>query len=72
MGSLGLVLQARWTVPDAASYVTAENKAATAFPYADSGGVVFNVFGPRFRLALQNKGTQPIALQQVTIFRRSQ
>ena len=32
LGSNGLVLQARWTVPDAASYVVAENKAATTFP----------------------------------------
>ena len=72
LGNSGLVLQARWTVPDAGSYVTAENKAATAFPYSDSGGAVFNVYGPQFRLAFQNKGTQTIAVQQVTIFRRSQ
>lgn len=72
LGTAGLVLQARWTVPDAQSFVTAESKAATAFTYSDSGGAVFNVYGPQFRLALQNKGTQTIALQQVTIFRRSQ
>lgn len=72
LGNSGLVLQARWTVPDAASYATAENKAASAFPYSDSGGALFNVYGTQFRLALQNKGTQTIALQQVTIFRRSQ
>lgn len=72
LGNSGLVLQARWTVPDAESYVTAESKAATAFTYLDSGGAVFNVYGPQFRLGLQNKGTQTIALQQVTIFRRSQ
>jgi hypothetical protein len=72
LGNSGLVLQARWTVPDAQSFVTAESKAATAFTYSDSGGAVFNVYGPQFRLALQNKGTQTIALQQVTIFRRSQ
>jgi len=72
LGTAGLVLQARWTVPDAQSFVTAESKAATAFTYSDSGGAVFNVYGPQFRLALQNKGTQTIALQQVTIFRRRQ
>jgi hypothetical protein len=72
LGSSGLVLQARWTVPDADSYVTPENKAATAFLYSDAGGAVFNVYGPQFRLTLQNKGTQSIAIQQVTIFRRSQ
>jgi hypothetical protein len=72
LGTAGLVLQARWTVPDAQSFVTAESKAATAFTYSDSGGAVFNVYGPQFRLALQNKGTQTIALQQVTIFRRGQ
>lgn len=72
LGNSGLVLQARWTVPDAASYGTAENKAASAFPYSDSGGALFNVYGTQFRLALQNKGNQTIALQQVTIFRRGQ
>jgi hypothetical protein len=72
LGNAGLVLQARWTVPDAQSFVTAESKATTAFTYSDSGGAVFNVYGPQFRLALQNKGTQTIALQQVTIFRRGQ
>jgi len=72
LGTAGLVLQARWTVPDSQLFVTAESKAATAFTYSDSGGAVFNVYGPQFRLALQNKGTQTIALQQVTIFRRRQ
>jgi hypothetical protein len=72
LGNSGLVLQARWTVPDAGAYVTTENRLATAFPYSDSGGAVFNVYGPQFRLVLQNRGTQTIALQQVTIFRRSQ
>jgi hypothetical protein len=72
LGNSGLVLQAAWTVPDAGSYVTTENKTATAFPYTDAGGAVFNIYGPQFRLVLQNKGAQTIALQQVTIFRRSQ
>jgi hypothetical protein len=72
LGNSGLVLQARWTVPDAQSFVTAESKSATAFTYSDSGGAIFNVYGPQFRLALQNKGTQTIGLQQVTIFRRRQ
>jgi hypothetical protein len=72
LGNSGLVLQARWTVPDAGAYVTTENRLATAFPYSDSGGAVFNVYGPQFRLVLQNRGTQTIALQQVTIFHRSQ
>jgi hypothetical protein len=72
LGNSGLVLQARWTVPDAGAYVTTENRLATAFPYSDSGGAVFNVYGPQFRLVLQNRGTQTIALQQVTFFHRSQ
>jgi hypothetical protein len=72
LGNSGLVLQSRWTVADAQSFVTAESKAATAFTYSDSGGAIFNVYGPQFRLALQNKGTQTIALQQVTVFRRKQ
>uniref|UniRef100_Q02BS7 Uncharacterized protein n=1 Tax=Solibacter usitatus (strain Ellin6076) TaxID=234267 RepID=Q02BS7_SOLUE len=71
LGNSGLVLQARWTVADAGDYVTTENRPATTFPYSDAGGAVFNVFGPQFRLVLQNKGTQTIALQQVTIFHRS-
>ena len=71
LANSGLVLQARWSNPEA-SYVTAENKAATSFTYLDSGGAIFNVYGPQFRFALQNKGTQTIAIQQVTIFRRSQ
>ena len=72
LGNSGLVLQARWAVPDAESYATTENVSATAFPYTDSGGAVFNVYGPQFRLILQNKGKQTIAIQQVTMFRRSQ
>jgi hypothetical protein len=72
LGNSGLVLQARWTVADAQSFVTAESKPATTFTYSDSGGAIFNVYGPQFRLALQNKGTQTIALQQVTVFRRKQ
>jgi hypothetical protein len=72
LGNSGLVLQARWTVPDAESYATTENMPATAFPYTDSGGAVFNVYGTQFRLTLQNKGTQTIAIQQITMFRRSQ
>jgi hypothetical protein len=72
LGNSGLVLQARWTVADAGDYVTTENRPATTFPYSDAGGAVFNVFGPQFRLVLQNKGAQTIALQQVTIFHKSQ
>ena len=68
----GLVLQAWWLVPPADSYVVTENKAATAFSYWDAGGAIFNVYGPQFRLILQNKGKQTIGIQQITIFRRSQ
>lgn len=70
LGTSGLVLQARWAIPDADSYVATEYKAATLFPYWDAGGVVFNVFGSMFRLNLQNKGTESITIQQVTLFRR--
>jgi cytoskeletal protein RodZ len=68
----GLVLQAGWTVPGAVSYVVAETKPATAFSYTDAGGALFNVYGTQFRLMLQNKGTQNIAIQQVTLFRHGQ
>jgi len=72
LGTSGLVLQARWTVPNAGSYVATENMAATGFPYWDAGGAVFNVYGSTFRLILQNQGSQTIAIQQITVFRRSQ
>ena len=72
LGTTGLTLQVGWLVPDANSYVATENKAATAFPYWDSGGAIFNGYGSQFRLNLQNKGSQTISLQQTTIFRRSQ
>jgi hypothetical protein len=72
LGASGLLLQARWSVPNASTYVTTENKTATAFPYWDAGGAMFNVYGSRFRLSLQNKGSQTIAIQQLTVFRRSQ
>ena len=71
LGSSGLVLQAAWMVPGS-TFVAPESKAATAFPYWDSGGALFNVYGPQFRLILQNQGNQSIAVQQVTIFRRGQ
>ena len=70
LGSSGLVLLARWAVPNAELYVTTENKATTLFPYWDAGGVIFNVYGSQFRLSLQNKGSQPVAIEQITIFRR--
>ncbi len=66
----GLALQARWMVLNAESYVATESKAASGFPFWDSGAALFNVYGSQFRLTLQNKGTQNIALQQVTIMRR--
>jgi hypothetical protein len=50
----------------------AENKAATTFPYWDAGAALFNTYGSQFRLILQNTGTQTVAIQQVTLFRRSQ
>ena len=68
----GLVLLASWLVPNAASYVAPESKAATAFLFWDAGGALFNVYGSQFRLILQNTGTGTIAIQQVTIFQRGQ
>jgi hypothetical protein len=70
LGVSGLVLLARWTVPGAELYVTPESKVATTFVYWDSGGTIFNVYGSQFRLSLQNKGTNPIAIEQVTLLRR--
>lgn len=72
LGTSGLVLLARWAVPNAELYVTTENKAASTFLYWDAGGAIFNVYGSQFRLSLQNNGKQPIAIEQVTLFRRGQ
>lgn len=72
LGNSGLVLQATWLVANAATYVATETKSATTFPYWDAGGGLFTVYGSQFRLNLQNKGSQPIAVQQLTIFRRNQ
>jgi hypothetical protein len=65
-----LVLQAFWSVPDAELYTVAESKAGSAFLYWDSGGAIFQVYGARFRLTIQNKGEQGMLVQQVVIFRR--
>lgn len=70
LGTSGLVLLARWAVPNAELYVTTENKATTLFPYWDAGGVIFNVYGSMFRLSLQNNGSEPIAIEQIIILRR--
>lgn len=72
LSGLGLTLQARWLVDGADYYVATENKTATAFPYWDAGGAIFNVYGSQFRLNLQNRGEQIITLQQVTVFVRPQ
>ena len=71
LGTSGLVLLARWAVPNAEMYVTTENKTSTLFPYWDAGGVIFNVYGSSFRLSLQNKGSQPISIEQIIVFRRN-
>jgi hypothetical protein len=66
-----MTANAAWSVPQADSYSATESKAGTSFPYFDSGGAVFQVYGPQFRLILRNKGTQAIIIQQVTVFRRT-
>jgi hypothetical protein len=70
LANAGLVLQALWAVTTSDYFVATENKSATAFPYWDNGGAIFSVYGGQFRLNLQNKGSQNIVLQQVTVFRR--
>jgi hypothetical protein len=72
LGTQGLVLQARWSTPDADSYVATEYRSASAFNYWDCGGAIFSTYGPQFRLTLQNTGSQAILVQQVTLFRRGQ
>jgi hypothetical protein len=72
LGTSGLALQARWAVPSAEYFVTAESKAATAFSYWDAGSVLFNVYGSEFRLILQNKGSASLTIDQITFFQHSQ
>ncbi len=72
LGNSGLILQALWSVPDAGSYAAVEIKPASSFPYWDAGGALFDVHGSQFRLTLQNRGTQAVTIQQVTIFRPGQ
>ena len=70
LSSLPLVLQAFWSVPDAASYIATDSK--SAFLYYDSGAALFQVYGSQFRLALQNKGSSNLTLNQLVLFRRAQ
>jgi hypothetical protein len=70
LANSGLVLVAFWSVPDTETYTAAENKSSGSFPYWDAGAAIFQVYGSRFRLVLQNTGKQAVALQQVTVFRR--
>lgn len=72
LSTSGLILQARWMVQNADSYVATDYRVATAFPYWDAGGAEFSVYGSQFRLTLQNKGSKKITLAQITIFLRSQ
>jgi hypothetical protein len=66
----GLTLTAAWSHPDVDLYSVVEEAKGTAFPYWNTGGAVFQVFGPQFRLILQNSGTQILTIQQVVIGRR--
>ena len=72
LATLGLSLEARWSVPGANLSVAAEGKSGTAFPYWDAAGVIFNVYGSQFRLLLQNQGTKSITIDQITFFLHSQ
>jgi hypothetical protein len=72
LASSGLVFQAFWIVPDADLYTVAEAATPTGFPYWDSGGLIFETFGTKFRLTIQNNSDQGISLRQVTLFRRMQ
>lgn len=66
-----IVVQAFWSVPDAEHYAVVETRTGSTFPYWDSGGAAFQVFGPLFRLTLQNRSNQNVIIQQVTVFRRT-
>lgn len=72
LAAAGVVLQARWMVPNADYRVATETKSSSTFPYWDAGGVIFNVYGSQFQLILQNNGSQTLSLAQVTLFRRAQ
>jgi hypothetical protein len=72
LANSGLVFQAFWIVPDADVYTVAEAATPSGFPYWDSGGLIFETFGTKFRLTIQNNSDQGISLRQVTLFRRMQ
>lgn len=71
LASAGLVLQARWVIPNAELVVPTETKNATSFTFYDAGSASFAVFGSQFRLMLHNRGSQGVLIQQITFFRRA-
>lgn len=72
LGAAGLTLQARWSTPDADSFIATDFQDASSFPYWDSGGILFTVYGSQFRLTLQNSGSDAIHIRQIVFFRRNQ
>jgi hypothetical protein len=66
-----ITLQAFWSVPGAEMDAVAEAKSGGSFPYFDSGGVAFQVYGPQLRLVVRNRSKQDFMVHQLTIFRRA-
>jgi hypothetical protein len=64
----GIVLQPLWSVPGAELFSIAEFALGSKFAYWDAGGAVFQVYGPQFRLTIENTGSSAITLDQVVIF----
>lgn len=66
-----ITLQAFWSVPDAELGAVVEAKSGGSFLYFDSGGAIFEVYGPRLRLVVRNRSKQDFMIDQLTLFRRA-
>ena len=66
-----LTMQAYWSIPEADQYNATEARRGSDATFANSGGVLFEVFGSQFRMVIGNDGELDIKLQQVIVFRRA-
>ncbi len=63
-----LIGTAYFTVPNATEYFTQDVFSGQNFNYSNTGGAVFTVCGPQFRLTLQNLSTATITLTSVLVY----
>ena len=57
-----------FTVPNATEYFTQDAFLGNNFFFNNTGGYVFQVCGPQFRLTLQNSGTSTMTLSSVLVY----